>query len=244
MTIPVPSKKLSPLSLTQREWLQRVRGTTLSQMADQANQACFRQGFNYIHKSWTSGFDRSNTKTDGAGHVTHNIALTSNASRDYYIDIPYTHPGATQVALILTYMAPDEAGQSLVGAQTTAESKLSVKLIDGSGNKVDPTPSSNQTSAFVLIGSRMPQPRIISSVDNTYESVVGGNLSVNHLSAFNYGYSARILRTVCYIDRSANFLRPKRLNYASGQRLLTVVITAEYAALLEANAFEIPKLFV
>tara|TARA_B100001175_G_scaffold297697_1_gene287658 strand:- start:2269 stop:3027 length:759 start_codon:yes stop_codon:yes gene_type:complete len=250
MSTPIPTKRVSAFDLTERQWLRRLRGSSLSNLADMANQLCFRQGLNVIQKSWTYQFDRSD-KATGAGHLQYDTNLFAGANIDYYVDIQHTHPGASEIGVILTYLAPndlenDADPQGTFGA--AGQSMVRVRLIDTSDTKVDPPVSSSETWASILSGSEMPQPRAIHSTINTFEAEdSSGNASYNFPSNQDmHGYSARVLRSIFYVDYgTASSTKARRMKYGSiagSIKHLVVHIRADYAAILDATVFEIPRL--
>ena len=251
MSIPIPRNKVSPFGLDERQWLRRLRGSSLGQLADMANQLAFRKGLNCISKSWSYSFDRSDKSGEG-GYPFFSSDLFTSQNVDFYVDIPFTHPGASQIGVILTYLAPNDLENDLnpaSGLGGAGQSDIRLRLTNYQGTTtIDPPSSSGETWAVIMSGSEMPSPRVVFGNDNSYESVTAGAMILSQGDG-EYGYSARMLRTVLHLDRGTlgGYTAPRRLGYdtqAGSSGTLTVNIRASYAAILDAFVFEIPKLVV
>ena len=249
MSIPIPGQKVGAFNMEERQWLRRFRGSSLAHLADAANQLAFRQGLGCITKTWSYPFDRT-SKATGAGNVFFNSNIFQTQDFDYYLDIPQTHPGADQIALILTYCAPNDLENELDGVGvlgSAGQSDIRLKLTTAAGSKVDPPSSSGQTWSVIMSGSEMPSPRVVFSNDNAYESVTSGTMTLEYGDG-EHGYSARVLRSILYLDRGTlgGYTAPRRIGYdsrAGTSQHLVITIRASYAIMLEATAIEIPKLF-
>tara|TARA_B100000085_G_scaffold278399_2_gene300178 strand:+ start:8791 stop:9546 length:756 start_codon:yes stop_codon:yes gene_type:complete len=250
MSIPIPTERTGDFNLTEREWLRRLRGTTLGQLADSANQLCFRQGFNCINKVWTYAIDRTD-KSSGGGNVMWDINLFASANVEYFVDIPRTHPAATQLGVILTYMAPNDLEDDLTPSGTlgsAGQSAIRVRLKNASGTALDPPPSSSNSWAVIMSGSEMPSPRVINSETNVFEFESSGDVSFSRQGSGEHGYSANIVRSFLYLDRGTigTHTAPRRIGYgtaAGTSQHVYLEFSVDYAALLEATVFEVPKLF-
>lgn len=247
MTIPIPTRKVSEFELDERQWLRRLRGSSLGQLADMANQLAFRKGLNCISKSWSYGFSRSD-KAGDSGYPFFSSDLFQTQDHDFYVDIPHTNPGASHIGVILTYLAPNDIENDLDPFQTAGQSEIKMKITDFSGSTVyDPPPGSSQTWAVIMSGAEMPNPRVVYSSENSYESVTNGVMTLAQGDG-EYGYSARMLRTALYLDRGTLgvYTAPRRMGYYYDPPTtrITLQIRASYAALLDALVFEIPKLTV
>ena len=250
MSIPIPTQRTSSFNLAERQWLRRLRGSTLGQFADSANQLCFRQGLNCIHKAWTYQIDRTD-KNDGGGNSMWDINLFAAQGVEYFLDIPQTHPAATHVALILTYMAPNDLENDLNvnGALGSAgQSAIRLRLKNASGTVLDPPSSSSNTWAVIMSGSEMPSPRVINSENNVFELEQSGTATFERQGQGEHGYSANIIRSLLYLDRGTigTHTAPRRIGYgtaAGTSQHVYLEFSVDYAALLEATVFEVPKLF-
>lgn len=250
MSIPIPGERTADLLLNDRKWLRRLRGTTLAQYADAANQLCFRQGFNSVNKVWTYDIDRTDKNT-GAGNVMWDINLFQSDNIEYFIDIPFTHPAASQLAVILTYMAPNDVQDDLTlgGALGSAgQSIIRARLKNASGTALDPPSSSSNNWAIIMSGSEMPTPRLIHSETNAFEFESSGGVEFRRQAGGEHGYCANIIRSLFYFDRGdiGTHTAPRRIGYgtaAGTSQHVYLEFSVDYAALLEATVFEVPKLF-
>ena len=259
MTIPIPATKVGQLNQSEREWLMRVRGTTLSQVADSANQLLFRSGLNCIHKRWTYAFDRV-AKANGAGNYAHSVRLfQENIGKDFLVPILQPHPGAVGAGMLLTYCAPndiDDQYDSNATANGAGESRIKIRLLYGGstvthGAVIDPPSSSNLSYAVDLQGDDMPHPRIIRHENNTYEYEDTSGIRLDGQDAEGHANaSARVLRTLFHFDYgSSESERPRRFQYGSAAGGLTPVpfilqMWFWHAVPLEVTFFEIPRLSV
>ena len=259
MSIPVPAKKVAPIDGEERKWLRRVRGATLCQMADQANQLASRVGLVSFTKTFNYTFNRFDKTGNGNGFLWHEPGLAGSSQLDYYVDMPYKSPTATSLALIVTYMAPNDLANDIVNAGNygtfgpVGQSELRVRLLDHSGQTVDPTIASGATWACVLSGAEMPNPRVVQRDINYWEREDGsGGVELASSGGVDYGYSARVLRSIFYLDRgpipsSSGITAARRLVYglaAGTDNGLTVHLRIAHGAVLEVTVFEVPQLVV
>ena len=206
----------------------------------------------------------SGSKEKGGGDLTLNFDLFESAGVDYFMEIGKRHPAATHIGLIVTYMAPDNIRRDLNGAGTGQKSEIRVKLTDGGSTTFDPHASSGNSWAVVLRPINMPQPRICTDDDYHYETVesnifeeVSGGITTFvrrflgrtplELEGAEEGHAASVLRTVFYVDRGSqtDSTLPRRLEYdTSHTGGYELHFQADYAAILEVTAFDIPHLFV
>jgi len=247
MSIPIPTRKTSEFELDERQWLRRLRGSSLGQLADMANQLAFRKGLNCISKSWSYGFSRDDKSGDG-GYPFFSSDMFQTQDYDYYVDIPYTHLSASHIGVILTYLAPNDLENDLDPFQTAGQSEIKMKITDLSGStSYDPPPGSSQSWAVIMSGAEMPSPRVLYSSEQAFEALVNNFLNLSQGDG-EYGYSARVLRSALYLDRGTLgvYTAPRRMGYhnAPSSVTRTLQIRASYAVLLDAMVFEIPKLIV
>jgi hypothetical protein len=238
MSILVKTRRASDFNLSEREWLRRIRGTTLANLADAANQIAQRRGFVTVSKSFFYEQDRTD-KSHGGGYVYHNWDEIENAGSDsYYVDIIHTHPSAEEVGLILTYLAPPFV--QLSGTSYTPH--LKIRLENSSGTIIDPSSGSGYAVELTHANGGIPAGSFIVNESNFFETSDGAlNYNLGHPL-----YSARIVRTICYLDQGTNpDTTPRRLKYgtaAGTSQHLIVRIDTLNALMLNATVFEIPKI--
>jgi len=238
MTIPIKTRRCSDFNLTEREWLRRIRGTTLSNLGDAANQLAYRRGFATISKSFFYEQDRAN-KLDAAGFVMFHWDFIENKGAErYYVDIVHTHPAATEIGLILTYLAPPYMGTT----GTSYEPYLKIRLENSSGTVLDPSSGSGYAINLTHGNGGIPAGSVIVDESNYFRTDDGQI----HLGSARPLYSARVVRTACYLDQGNNpSTSPRRMKYgtaAGTSQHLIVAIDTLNVVLLNATVFEIPRL--
>lgn len=254
MSIFIPVVKIPDSSLRERQWLRRVRGSTLATIADSANQSVFRNGLAMHQKSFVRGFDRGD-KEDGAGHVNQNISLFSDtALKTHRMEILDRHPGAESLALILTYLAPNDIIADIdPNSATQTKSKIEIRLLAGSTTR-DPGTGSGYAIELSESNGTLPSNRVLRTRNrpNLIEYLAAnGFLALGEngeTSNFGDEYSARFVRTICAADPgSATTTRPRRLTYGnltSTERSVTIEFRTRCAVLIDVLAFEIPRILI
>ena len=253
MSIFIPVVKIPDSSTTEREWLRRIRGSTLATIADSANQSVFRNGLAMHQKSFINGFDRG-LKESGAGHINQDLSqFNFTGVRSRRMEIMDRHPGADSLALILTYLAPNEILADIdPSSSSMTKSKIEIRLLAGSTAR---DPAAGTAAAIELSESNgtLPSNRVLRTrgAPNLIEYVTNNlrDLGENGETA-NFGneYSARFVRTICAADPgTANTTRPRRLTYANlqpSEKSITVEFKTRCAVLIEVLAFEIPRILI
>lgn len=239
MSIPIKTRRSADFNLSEREWLRRIRGTTLANLGDAANQLAYRRSFATITKAFFYGQDRAD-KANGGGFTYFDWDyIEGKGDESYFVDIVQTHPAATEVGVILTYLAPPYMQTS----GTPYTPFLKMRLEDSSGTILDPTPSGWYAVELTHANGGIPGGSVIVS-ESQYYTAEDGTLSQSGTHPL---YSARVVRTACYVDQGDSpDTTPRRLKYgaaAGTSQHLIVKIDTRNAVLLSATVFEIPKVF-
>lgn len=238
MSILIKTRRASDFNLSEREWLRRIRGTTLANLADAANQIAYRRGFVTVSKSFFYEQERDD-KSNGGGNIVHDWDRIQNAGSDsYYVDLIHTHPAADEIGIILTYLAPPDVDTS--GTPYTPHVKI--RLENSSGTILDPSSGSGYAVELTHANGGIPAGSFIVNEMSFFEND-DGTLNLN----FAYPpYTARIIRTICYLDQGTNpSTTPRRLKYgtaAGTSQHLIVRIDTQNALMINATVFEIPKI--
>jgi hypothetical protein len=198
----------------------------------------YRRGFATISKSFFYEQDRAN-KLDGAGFKNYDWDfIESKGAERYFVDIVHTHPAATEIGLILTYLAPPYMGTT----GTSYDPYLKIRLENSSGTILDPSSGSGYAINLTHGNGGIPTSSVIVGESNYYRTDDGAiNLPYSRPI-----YAARVVRTACYLDQGNNpSTSPRRMKYgtaAGTSQHLIVVIDTLNVVLLNATVFEIPRL--
>lgn len=238
MSIPIKTRRPADFNLSEREWLRRIRGTTLANLGDAANQLAYRRSFASISKAFFYEQDRAD-KANGGGYTYFDWDyIETKDDESYFVDIVQTHPAATEVGLILTYLAPPY----MQTGGTPYTPFLKVRLENSSGTILDPSGGSGYAIELTHANGGIPGGSVIVSERQYFESGDGSQAQ----SGTHPLYSARVVRTACYLDQGTSpDTTPRRLKYgtaAGTSQHLIVRIDTRNAVLLSATVFEIPKI--
>lgn len=237
MSIPIKTRRPADFNLSEREWLRRIRGTTLANLGDAANQLAYRRSFASISKAFFYKQDRTD-KAHGGGFTYFDWDyIESKPDEFYFVDIVQTHPAATEIGIILTYLAPPFMQTS----GTPYNPYLKLRLEDASNTVIDPSSGSGYAIELTHANGGIPANSAIETEGYYYENSDG----TRSQSGTHPSYVARVVRTVCYSDHgTASNTSPRRLKYGSAagtSQHLILRIEARKAVLLSATVFEIPK---
>lgn len=192
MSIPIKTRRPADFNLSEREWLRRIRGTTLANLGDAANQLAYRRSFATVSKAFFYGQDRSD-KANGGGFTYFDWNyIEGKPTEFYYVDIVNTHPAASEIGVLLTYLAPPFMQTS----GTLYNPYLKLRLEDASNAVLDPVSGVGYAIELTHANGGIPANSVIDTEGHYYENLDG----TRSQSSTHPSFVARVVRTVCYSD--------------------------------------------